>query len=162
MPDLHTGAPFQYEPKRNNRFYLRFPQELDMEYWLVQMVERPKYEASNVEIPMFNTSNWVEGRYTWSTLTIDFFDYIHPSTSQKITNWLRLHSESITGRQGYAAGYKKDLELEAADPTGVAIEKWLIKEAYVTNIDYGTHDYSDDGIIRPKVTIQPFYCTLLY
>ena len=26
--------------------------------------------------------------------------------------WVRLHSESVTGRQGYAAGYKKDIELE--------------------------------------------------
>jgi hypothetical protein len=26
---------------------------------------------------------------------------------QAIMEWVRLHSESITGRQGYAAGYKE-------------------------------------------------------
>jgi hypothetical protein len=37
--------------------------------------------------------------------------------------WVRLHSESISGRQGYAAGYKRPVELEMFDPTGVVIEK---------------------------------------
>jgi hypothetical protein len=41
--------------------------------------------------------------------------------------WVRLHAESVTGRMGYAAGYKKDVDLEMLDPTGVAVEKWILQ-----------------------------------
>jgi hypothetical protein len=44
-----------------------------------------------------------------------FRDPIGPSATQAIMEWVRLHSESITGRQGYAAGYKRPVELEMLD-----------------------------------------------
>jgi hypothetical protein len=47
--------------------------------------------------------------------------------------WVRLHSESISGRQGYAAGYKRPVELRNADPTGVVIEKWLLDGTILTS-----------------------------
>ena len=42
---------------------------------------------------------------------------------QALMEWFRLHAESVSGRMGYASGYKKDIELEMLDPTGVVIEK---------------------------------------
>ena len=50
---------------------------------------------------------------------LHFCDPIGPSAAQAIMEWVRLQSESITGRQGYAAGYKRpvELELEMLDPT---------------------------------------------
>jgi hypothetical protein len=41
--------------------------------------------------------------------------------------WVRLCAESVTGRMGYAAGYKKNVDLEMLDPTGVVVEKWILE-----------------------------------
>jgi hypothetical protein len=49
-------------------------------------------------------------------------DPIGPSASQAIMEWVRLHSESLSGRQGYASWSKRPVELEMFDPTGVYIE----------------------------------------
>ena len=62
-----------------------------------------------VEIPFLNTSNYVLGRYTWDDINVTLRDPIGPSASQAVMEWVRLHSESVTGRQGYAVGYKRDL-----------------------------------------------------
>jgi hypothetical protein len=59
-----------------------------------------------------NTSTWVLGRFTWESIDVVFRDPIGPSATQAIMEWVRLHSESITGRQGYAAGYKDLLNLK--------------------------------------------------
>ena len=68
--------------------------------------------------------------------------------------WVRLHSESVTGRQGYAAGYKKDIELELLDPTGVVIEKWILQGTMLTNVGFGDLDYSSSDIADISATLR--------
>jgi hypothetical protein len=76
--------------------------------------------------------------------------------------WVRLHAESVTGRMGYAAGYKKDVDLEMLDPTGVAVEKWILQGCFLTNVDFDTLGYSEDGLITVKATLRPDRCILVY
>ena len=72
--------------------------------------------------------------------------YVGPSASQAIMEWVRLGSESVTGRQGYAAGYKKDVELEMLDPTGVVVEKWVLQGTMLTTVNFGDLSMDDDSI----------------
>ncbi len=76
--------------------------------------------------------------------------------------WVRLHAESVTGRMGYAAGYKKDIDLEMLDPTGVAVEKWILQGVFLTNVDFDSLSYSEDGLITVKATLRPDRCILVY
>jgi hypothetical protein len=76
--------------------------------------------------------------------------------------WVRLHAESVTGRMGYAAGYKKDIELEMLDPTGVVVEKWILQGTFLTNADFGSLDYSSEDIAEITVTLRPDRCILVY
>jgi hypothetical protein len=76
--------------------------------------------------------------------------------------WVRLHAESVTGRMGYAAGYKKDIELEMLDPTGVVVEKWILQGTFITNADFGSLEYSDDEIADITVTLRMDRCILVY
>ena len=68
--------------------------------------------------------------------------------------WVRLHSESVTGRQGYAAGYKKDVELEMLDPTGVVVQKWILQGTMLTNVDFGSLDYSSSDLADITATLR--------
>ncbi len=156
------GVPTQYEPILKNRFELVFPQERDMPMWIVQATGKPKFEQDAVEIPFMNTSSWVAGRYKWSTITIKFIDLIGPSTSQKIMEWVRLQAESLTGRNGYAAGYKTDILINTVDPTGVTISTWKLYECQITNAEFDEMDYSAGELSMPTITVQPYYCELSY
>ena len=110
-----------YEPLRKNRWLLRFPADLGIQEWWCQSAKRPSIKQEGKAIPFLNTETYVVGRYTWDEIQVTLRDPIGPSASQAVMEWVRLHSESVTGRQGYAAGYKRDVELEMLDPTGVVV-----------------------------------------
>ena len=154
MADLLMRMPVPYEPKKQNRFILRFPSPLGIQEWFVKSSSRPKYSADEVEIPFLNTSTFVTGRFKWETISVTFRDPIGPSATQALMEWVRLHSESVTGRQGYAAGYKKDIELEMLDPTGVVIEKWILQGTMLNDVDFGSLDYGTSDLVEISATLR--------
>jgi hypothetical protein len=161
MADLLMKMPIPYEPKRKNRFILKFD-NLGINEWFVESTSRPNIKIAETEIPFLNTSRYVAGRYNWESIDVTFRDPIGPSAAQALMEWVRLHAESVTGRMGYAAGYKRDLELDMLDPTGVVIEKWLLIGTFLTNVDFGSLSYDDDKLADIKATLRPDYCVLVY
>ena len=162
MADLLMKMPIPYEPKRQNRFIIRFPSTLGINEWFVESAARPHLTIGSTEIQFLNTSTYVAGRFTWGTINIKFRDPIGPSASQALMEWVRLHSESVTGRMGYAAGYKKDLDLEMLDPTGVAVEKWILQGTFLTDVNFDSLGYSDDALATITATLRPDRCILVY
>lgn len=154
MSNLLMKMPLPFEPKKQNRFILRFPSALGLNEWQVISTSRPKININEVEIPFLNTSTWVAGRFTWDAIDVTFKDPIGPSSAQALMEWVRLHAESVTGRMGYAAGYKKDIELELLDPAGVVVEKWILQDTMLTNVDFGSLDYSSDDIAEITATLR--------
>lgn len=146
MADLITKMPSPYEPKKKNRWLFRFPSDLGIQQWWLTSGARPTITQNEVEIPFLNTSTWVLGRFIWEPISLVLRDSIGPSAAQAVMEWVRLHSESITGRQGYAAGYKKDIEIEMLDPSGVVVEKWLLQGTMLTNVNFGDLAMDDDSL----------------
>lgn len=159
---LLLKAPIQFEPLRKNRWMVRFPSDLGIAEWMLKSAARPSIDQHETEMQFLNTSTWVLGRYTWNTINLTFRDFIAPSSSQALMEWIRLGTESVTGRQGYAAGYKRDLELEMLDPTGVVVQKWILKNCFVTNSNWGELDYGNDEIAEITATIRMDYAVLVY
>lgn len=162
MANLLMKMPVPYEPKKQNRFILRFPSSLGINEWFVMSASRPKINIGEVEIPFLNTSTWVAGRFTWDAIDVTFKDPIGPSAAQALMEWVRLHAESVTGRMGYAAGYKKNVELEMLDPAGVVIEKWILEGTFLTNVNFSSLDYSSENIAEITATLRPDRCILVY
>lgn len=162
MANLLMKMPVPYEPKKQNRFILRFPSSLGINEWYVISSKRPKITIGSVEIPFLNTSTFVAGRFNWETIDVTFKDPIGPSATQALMEWVRLHAESVTGRMGYAAGYKKDIELEMLDPIGVVVEKWILQGVFLTDVDFGSLDYSSEDIAEITATLRPDRCILVY
>lgn len=163
MANLLMKMPVPYEPKKQNRFILRFPSSLGINEWFVTSTKRPSINIGEVEIPFLNTSTWVAGRFTWNSIDVTFKDPIGPSAAQALMEWVRLHAESVTGRMGYASGYKKDIELEMLDPTGVVVEKWILQGTQLSgDVDFGTLDYSAEDIAEITATLRMDRCILVY
>ena len=162
MADLLMKMPVPYEPKRVNRFLLRFPSSLGINEWYVTSAARPSAKINAVPIPFINTETYVAGRFTWNELRVTFKDPIGPSASQALMEWFRLHAESVTGRMGYAMGYKKDIELEMLDPTGVVIEKWILQGTFLTDLNFNELDYSRDELTTITASLRMDRCILVY
>jgi len=162
MSDLLNKMPIPYEPKRQNRFILRFPSDLGINEWFVESASRPTIKINEKEIEFLNTSTWVAGRFNWEQITVKFRDPIGPSASQALMEWVRLHAESVTGRMGYAAGYKRNVDLEMLDPTGVVVEKWILVNTMLTNVSFGNLAYNSDALAEITATLRPDRCILVY
>ena len=162
MADLLMKMPIPYEPKRQNRFILRFPSSLGINEWFVESTSRPHIMIGATEIQFLNTSTYVAGRFTWQTINVTFRDPIGPSASQALMEWVRLHAESVTGRMGYAAGYKKDVDLEMLDPTGVVVEKWILYGTFLTDVNFNQLSYSQDALATITATLRMDRCVLVY
>ena len=162
MSDLLLKMPLDFEPLRKNRWLFRFPADLGIQEWWLSSASRPSITQDETEIPFLNTSTYVVGRYKWDTIQVTFRDPIGPSASQALMEWVRLHSESATGRQGYAAGYKRDIELEMLDPTGVVVSKWVLKNTMLTNVNFGDLDYSSGDLSTIQATLRFDFAVLAY
>ena len=162
MADLLLKMPLNYEPLRKNRFLFRFPSDLGVQSWWVASGSRPSIDQEATEIPFINTRTYVVGQYKWNPIKITLVDPIGPSASQAIMEWVRLHSESVTGRQGYAAGYMRDIELEMLDPTGVSVSKWILKNCLIKSSNFGDLQYNTSDVATIEIDIQPQYCILCY
>jgi len=162
MADLLMRMPFQYEPKRKNRFIMTFPSSLGINSWYVESASRPAIDITKKEIKFLNTETYVAGSFKWGEITVKMRDPIGPSAAQAVMEWVRLHAESVTGRMGYAAGYKKDVDLEMLDPTGVAVEKWILQGCQITKASFGEVGYGGDDLAMVDMTLQPDRCILVY
>lgn len=160
--DILSKIPVDYEPLRKNRFLVRFPSDLGIMEWWVSSASRPTINIGKTEIPFINTSTYVAGRYTWDSISLSLRDPIGPSASQAVMEWVRLHAESVTGRMGYAVGYKRDLIIEMLDPTATCVSQWILKSCQIVDVKFGNLDYKDDEIASIDLTLQPHYCILSY
>jgi hypothetical protein len=162
MADLLMKMPIPYEPKRQNRFILRFPSSLGINEWFVETASRPSIKINSTEIPFLNTSTFVAGRFNWDPIQVKFRDPIGPSAAQALMEWVRLCAESVTGRMGYAAGYKQDVDLEMLDPTGVPVEKWILQGTFLTSVNFGSLAYNTDNLADITAELRMDRCVLVY
>jgi hypothetical protein len=151
------NVPNQYEPLRPNRFEVRFPAqdiELHKYTWIVNAIDRPKMKVNSVPIKYLNYEQKVAGHVTFEDITLEFIDLQGPSSAQLLLEWYRLCAENLTGRMGYASGYKKDLQLIALDPTLVGVQQFTIFGAFISNIDFGKNEYTSDEVQKITVTLS--------
>jgi hypothetical protein len=102
----------------------------------------------------------LKGKGEWQDITITLFDPIVPSGAQSVMEWIRLSHESITGRDGYADFYKKDLDFYMLGPVGDKIEQWKIKGAFISQANFGDVSFDSNEPATIELTLSYDYAIL--
>ena len=160
MPILNPNEIFftAFEPKQSNRFILYMD---GIPSFLVKGVGGINVAQSSVALNHINVQRYVKGKTTWGTITMTLYESITPSGAQAVMEWVRLHHESVTGRDGYSDFYKKDLKFNVLGPVGDIVSEWIIKGALITSANFGDYSWDDDGTaVNIALEIQPDYCIL--
>ena len=71
--------------------------------------------------------------------------------------WVRLGHESVTGRDGYADFYKKDITFNVLGPVGDKVEEWTLKGAFVAQANFNSMDWSNGEPVMVNVTLSYDY-----
>jgi hypothetical protein len=112
-----------FEPKVSNRFIMYVD---GLPSYIVRASDRPNFTQDPIALPHINVERYIKGRSKWNPINITLYDPISPSGAQAVMEWVRLHHESVTGRDGYADFYKKDIIFNTLGPVGDKVEEWIL------------------------------------
>lgn len=149
--DVTSMLPNKFEPKRKNRWVLMIE---GIDAYIIKTTARPTISTEELAIPFINSTRYVAGKTTFSTMTVTLHDPIAPSGAQQVMEWIRLHFESVSGRSGYADFYKRDVQLKLLDPVGTVVELWDIKGAFITEANFGDLSYDEGAPAEISITLR--------
>jgi len=129
-----------FEPKLANRFIMEIN---GIESYIIKTMQRPTLTSEVVELDHINVKRKIKGKTNWDDIEITLYDPITPSGAQQVMDWVRLSHESLTGRDGYAAFYKKDIKFWSLGPVGDKVEEWTLKGAFIISANFGEMDWSN-------------------
>jgi len=148
-----------FEPKMKNRYIM----EIDgIQSYLVKAGNRPQINFEKVTLDHINVKRQLKGKGEWQDLEITLYDPIVPSGAQAVMEWVRLSHESITGRDGYADFYKKDIDIYMLGPVGDKIEQWKLKGAFILQANFGDLDFASNEVATITLTLSYDYAILEY
>jgi hypothetical protein len=146
-----------FEPKMKNRYVM----EIDgIQSYLVKAAARPSIQFEVVTLDHINVKRKLKGKGEWQDITITLFDPIVPSGAQSVMEWVRLSHESITGRDGYADFYKKDIDFYMLGPVGDKIEQWKLKGAFISQANFGDVAFDSNEPATIELTLSYDYAVL--
>ena len=148
-----------FEPKMKNRYIM----EIDgIASYLIKTANRPSIQFEIVTLDHINVKRKLKGKGDWQDIEITLYDPIVPSGAQQVMEWVRTSHESITGRDGYADFYKKDLDIYMLGPVGDKIENWKIKGAFISNAVFNDLDWASNDPSEITLTLSYDYAILEY
>ena len=147
-----------FEPKVQNRFIMYVD---GIPSYLIRKASRPTFKNSETELKHMNSKRYIKGRSEWDPISgIELYDPIVPSAAQAVMEWVRTSHESITGRDGYADFYKKDIQCYLLGPVGDKIEQWTLKGAFINNAVFNDLDWSSNDPAEITLTLSYDYAIL--
>jgi len=147
-----------FEPKQQNRFILYVD---GIPSYIIKKVGAIKITQEEIVLNHINVQRKIKGRSKWDDVTLSLYDPITPSGAQAVMEWVRLHHESVTGRDGYSDFYKKDLTLDVLGPVGDIVSEWVLKGAFIKDASFGDYDWDQDATAQTlEVTLGIDYAVL--
>ena len=147
-----------FEPKVQNRFIMYVD---GIPAYTIKGISSVGFAQNEIVLNHINVYRKIKGRMVWNDLTMTLFDPITPSGAQAVMEWVRLHHESVTGRDGYSDMYKKDVTINVLGPVGDVISEWIIKGAFIKSGEFGEYNWDNEAAAQNlTVVLGMDYCVL--
>ena len=121
---------------------------------------RPQVDFADIDIPIYNSTVTLAGKYTWSDLTCQLRDDAGGNVSRLVGEQLQKQLD-FTEMASAAAGidYKFLTRFEILDGGNgagepVVLENWEIYGCYLTSVNYNNMDYSASEPVTISMTIR--------
>ena len=147
-----------FEPKVQNRFIMYVD---GIPAYTIKGVSSVGFAQEEIKLNHINTYRKIKGKLSWNDVTMTLFDPITPSGAQAVMEWVRLHHESVTGRDGYSDMYKKDVTINVLGPVGDIVSEWILKGAFIVNTNFGEYNWDTvDTAINLSIEVSIDYAVL--
>ena len=151
---------FDWEPKYQHRFIMSMIDGIPSH--LIKASAKPTLENGEIVLDHINVKRKLKGKSSWNSIAITIYDAIVPSAAQAVMQWIRLHHESVTGRDGYSSQYKKQITLQQLSGLGEVIEEWTLYGCYLQSVNFGSLDWSAEDVVTIEATLNYDYAFLSF
>jgi hypothetical protein len=149
-----------FEPKVKNRFIMYVD---GIPSYMIKAISGVSVDMGEIVLNHINVYRKIKGKAKWGDLTMTLFDPITPSGAQATMEWVRLHHESVTGRDGYSDFYKKDVTINVLGPVGDIVSEWIVKGAFIKSANFGDYNWDTDAEAQNiELTLGMDYMILNY
>ena len=148
-----------FEPKLKHRYIMQID---GIPAYLIKATARPSIQFEEVKLEHMNVKRFVKGKGEWQQLSVTLYDPVVPSAAQAVMEWIRLAHESVTGRDGYADFYKKDITFQVLGPVGDIVEEWKLKGAFIQNANFGELSFDSNDPVDIALTLRFDYAILQF
>ena len=155
------------QPKQKHRFRVRFINfgpisgGLEMTQQIIT-IDKPKLDINPVQLDSYNSKVFVQGKHTWSDITVTLRDDITNNVQKLIGSQVQKqmnHFEQTTPVAGI--NYKFTIIIEQMDgQNDTVLDQWVIEGCWILNFDWGSNDYADDAVLDLTMTIKYDNATL--
>ena len=169
------------DPKRQYKFKVTFGYLQDQgvnsnaSTYLAQSADRPVYQISDgTKIDYLDKSFHFPGKITWTPVKIKFVDtvtsgpgnvnvckkvydylgnagWVNPETAGNITP---ANMATISKAKSVNGAQTKDIMIEVLNSEGTAVDKWQIKNAFVSTVALNNLDYAAEGVLTAEFTFR--------
>jgi len=147
-----------FEPKVKNRFIMYVD---GIPSYVIKKIGPVSVDMGEIKLNHINVYRKIKGRAQWADIEMTLHDPITPSGAQSVMEWVRLHHESVTGRDGYSDFYKKDVTINILGPVGDVVSEWIIKGAFIKSANFGDYSWDEDAAAQElTVNLGMDYCIL--
>ena len=174
------------EPKRQNRWVIQFDGIYNGNMFFASKVGRPSIEVSNKEHKYLNHTFNYPGRATWKPISLTMVDtagggpdpgintmknlltiltnsgYVVPNNETKLNTIAKNKAvaslSSGATDTGPGAARANGVVITLVDADGNTVEKWTLKNAFITKFAPSELSYEDDGIATVDIEVTYDYC----
>ena len=157
--DVSEMLPTKWEPNVKRRFLFKIE---GIDVFFVKSAQKPTFTTEEIEIPWMNSTRYVAGKTKINPINVVLYDAIAPSASQQAMEWMRLCTEIVSGRSGYADFYKRDCQIDVVDPVGNVVGRWDLKGVFPTEGNFGDLDMTSNDISEISLTLRMDSCVLQF
>ncbi len=165
---LSTAEQSIKEPKRQNRFILKFDEvpgdAASAEYLALDLLSagRPAVSFNSTTISRLNEQFKFAGNPTWEAIACVFYDYDKGSQSsaQIMWQWARTVYDPVTGAMGFARSYKTNATLVILSPDGSIAETWDLFGCYPDTVTFNEVNYGGNEALQVNMSLNFDYAIM--
>jgi hypothetical protein len=158
------------EPKRKYRFTFDVA---GLPVWTITKVGRPSFTVTETNHVFYNHRFSYPGRVEWDPVSFTIVDPINPDAAGILMKMLYAAGYEFPDKQFGGNGYNfgsinkvdsvdalNPVTITAFDGEGVSVEKWTLKNAFITKVDMGEYEYNSQDMVNSSITLRYDWATL--
>ena len=127
-----------------------------------QVIEctRPNVSFEEIKLPVYNSTLYLAGKYSWTTMTCKVRDDASGSVSAAVGAQLQKQMDFVEmASAATGQDYKFQLNMEILDggngtSAPVVLETWELYGCYLTNANYDTLNYATSDVVRITLSLR--------